>query len=108
MATVVLRGPLVILSRFQAILSIQEGVSEFKIVETNDFNQLPHITLAFRPGNDAAVNSFLAVRLSEVRALHAGLDRDLSRSQVSLLSLHEISSAAYVTSLSKVCRANTA
>ena len=80
--------------RFQAILSTHEGVSEFKIVETNDFNQLPHITLAFRPGNDATVKSFLAVRLSEVRASHASLERDLSRSQVILLSLHAISSAA--------------
>ncbi len=68
--------------RFQAILSIQEGVSVFRVVETNDFNQLPHITLAFRPGNDAAVKAFLAGRLSEVRASHASLERDLSRAQV--------------------------
>lgn len=27
----------------------------FRIMEINDFKQLPHITLAFRPGNDAAV-----------------------------------------------------
>ena len=68
--------------RFQAILSIQEGVSVFRVVETNDFNQLPHITLAFRQGNDAAVKSFLAGRLSEVRASHTTLERDLSRAQV--------------------------
>ena len=75
------------LRRFQATLSIQEGVSVFRVVETNDFNQLPHITLAFRPGNDAAVKSFLAGRLSEVRASHASLERDLSRAQVGCLSL---------------------
>ena len=68
--------------RFQAILSIQEGVSVFRVVETNDFNQLPHITLAFRPGNDAAVKSFLASRLLEVRTSHTSLERDLSRAQV--------------------------
>jgi hypothetical protein len=27
----------------------------FKLMEINDFKQLPHITLAFRPGNDTAV-----------------------------------------------------
>ena len=69
--------------RFQAILSIQEGVSVFKVVETNDFNQLPHITLAFRPGNDAAVKAFLASRLSEVQTSHERLRGDLSRAEVS-------------------------
>ena len=37
------------------MLSAIGSDSIFKIVETNDFNQLPHITLAFRPGNDVAV-----------------------------------------------------
>ena len=37
------------------MLSARGSDSIFKIVETNDFNQLPHITLAFRPGNDVAV-----------------------------------------------------
>ena len=55
----------------------------FKVVETNDFNQLPHITLAFRPGNDATVKAFLAGRLSEVQAVQTALERDLSRAQVS-------------------------
>ncbi len=43
--------------RFQAVLSCRAagGDSVFRIVETNDFKQLPHITLAFRPGNDTAV-----------------------------------------------------
>jgi hypothetical protein len=27
----------------------------FKIVEINDFKQLPHITLAFRSGSDASI-----------------------------------------------------
>lgn len=44
-----------IFCRFQAVLSARGSDSIFKIVETNDFNQLPHITLAFRPGNDVAV-----------------------------------------------------
>lgn len=41
--------------RFQSVLTVRGTESLFKIVETNDFKQLPHITLAFRPGNDAAV-----------------------------------------------------
>ncbi|CAK0779091.1 hypothetical protein CVIRNUC_004694 [Coccomyxa viridis] len=75
--------------RFQAILSIQEGVSVFKVVETNDFNQLPHITLAFRPGNDATVKAFLAGRLSEVQAVQTALERDLSRAQAEASSKGE-------------------
>ena len=37
------------------MLTVRGGESLFRIVETNDFKQLPHITLAFRPGNDTAV-----------------------------------------------------
>lgn len=39
----------------QAVLTAKGGDSVFKVVETNDFKQLPHITLTFRPGNDTAV-----------------------------------------------------
>lgn len=42
-------------SRFQSVLAVRGSESLFRIVETNDFKQLPHITLAFRPGNDASV-----------------------------------------------------
>ena len=41
--------------RFQAVLMARGTESLFRIVETNDFKQLPHITLAFRPGNDSTV-----------------------------------------------------
>jgi hypothetical protein len=39
----------------QAVLAAKGGDSVFRVVETNDFKQLPHITLTFRPGNDAAI-----------------------------------------------------
>jgi spindle assembly abnormal protein 6 len=48
--------------RFQAVLSLPRGASGdslFRIVETNDFKQLPHITLGFRPGNDASVKQVI-------------------------------------------------
>ncbi|DBA71002.1 TPA: hypothetical protein ACH3X2_011436 [Trebouxia sp. C0005] len=64
--------------RFQAVLSATGSDSVFKIVETNDFNQLPHITLAFRPGNDIAVKQFLAFRLSEVKLSNEHLTADLN------------------------------
>jgi hypothetical protein len=41
--------------RFQAVLAVRAADSGLKIVETNDFKQLPHITLAFRPGNNFTV-----------------------------------------------------
>ncbi|KAL6758042.1 centriole protein [Haematococcus lacustris] len=65
--------------RFQAVLSIRGSESLFKIVETNDFKQLPHITLAFRPGNDAAVKQFLAFRLLEVKGNAEDLTTQLAR-----------------------------
>lgn len=49
-------APLLTLAcRFQAVMSVRGQESIFKILEINDFKQLPHITLAFRPGNDAIV-----------------------------------------------------
>lgn len=41
--------------RFQAVLSCRPADSTLKIVETNDFKQLAHITLAFKPGDDFTV-----------------------------------------------------
>lgn len=41
--------------RFQAVLTARGSESVFRIMEINDFKQLPHITLAFRPGNDSVV-----------------------------------------------------
>lgn len=49
------RQPRAAPAALQAVLSVKGADSVFKIVETNDFKQLPHITLAFRPGNDSAV-----------------------------------------------------
>lgn len=36
-------------------MMVRGNESLFKIVEINDFKQLPHITLAFRPGNDLVI-----------------------------------------------------
>ncbi|GMH41103.1 hypothetical protein BSKO_09013 [Bryopsis sp. KO-2023] len=54
--------------RFQAELVVSGCESLFRIVETNDFNKLPHITLKFRSGSDTAIKQFLAFRLTEVRS----------------------------------------
>ena len=64
------------------MLAAREGASLFKVVETNDFNQLPHVSLAFRPGGDATVKQFLAGRLAELRAANARLEASLARTQV--------------------------
>jgi spindle assembly abnormal protein 6 len=53
--------------RFRAVLVMSGGESIFKMVETNDFKQLAHINLCFRPGTDLAVKSFLAFRLTEMQ-----------------------------------------
>lgn len=66
------------------MLLAREGSSVFKIMETNDFNQLPHITLAFRPGNDAAIKQFLASRLAEFKQYNETLKHNLDHTQVVL------------------------
>ncbi|KAF8068308.1 hypothetical protein HT031_001995 [Scenedesmus sp. PABB004] len=68
--------------RFAAVLAVGAGESVLKIVETNDFKQLPHVTLAFRPGNDFTVKQFLAFRLGEVKDDCAKLQDQLANSQV--------------------------
>lgn len=68
--------------RFQAVLSVRPGEATLQVVETTDFNQLPHVTLAFRPGSDAAVKAFLAGRLADVKAERAALAQQLSAATV--------------------------
>jgi spindle assembly abnormal protein 6 len=68
--------------RFQAVLLTKESSSIFRIMETNDFNQLPHVTLAFRPGNDGAIKQFLACRLAEFRLTNARLKHDVEQTKV--------------------------
>lgn len=70
--------------RFKAVLAMSQGDSVFKMVETNDFKQLPHISLCFRPGTDMAIKSFLAFRLTEVQQENESLDKDLKCSRAEL------------------------
>lgn len=67
---------------FQAELTTTGAASCLRIVETNDFNKLPHVSLKFRPGSDQAVKSFLAFRLSEVEEKSESLESQLTQSHV--------------------------
>ncbi|KAG2499100.1 hypothetical protein HYH03_003283 [Edaphochlamys debaryana] len=67
--------------RFQAVMTVRGGESVFKILEINDFKQLPHIALAFRPGNDSVVKQFLAFRLTEVKGNCQDLSDALSKTR---------------------------
>ncbi|EFN57105.1 hypothetical protein CHLNCDRAFT_143927 [Chlorella variabilis] len=75
------------LPRFQAVLSVggggAAGQGSLRVVENNDFKQLPHITLALRPGSDAAVKQWLAFRLGELRGDAGQLSQELERTQAS-------------------------
>ena len=64
--------------RFRGVLALSAGESIFKMVETNDFKQLAHISLCFRPGTDMAIKSFLAFRLTEVQQERDHLCSDLA------------------------------
>ena len=63
--------------------------STFRVVENNDFKQLPHISLAFRPGSDAAVKQFLAFRLGELRIDRDDLSAQLEHTQARTMHWHE-------------------
>lgn len=54
--------------RFKLVLHLAGAGALLKVVECNDFKELPHLTLQLRPGTDAAVKHFLAFRLKEVQA----------------------------------------
>ncbi|GBG65193.1 hypothetical protein CBR_g49985 [Chara braunii] len=60
--------------RFIGALGIRGGESAVRIIETNQFKHLSHISLFFRPGNDAAVKQYLAGRLAEFKAAKSALD----------------------------------
>ena len=74
-------------SRFQAVLTVRGAESIFRIVEINDFKQLPHITLTFRPGNDSSVKQFLAFRLLEVKGDCTDLTNELQGTKADKESL---------------------
>lgn len=67
--------------RFQAVLQSHGPQATFKVVENNDFKQVPHISLTFRPGSDAAVKQFLAFRLTELKSDCGQLSHELERTQ---------------------------
>ena len=41
--------------RFRCVLAMDGSQSVMRVVETNDFKQLSHISLLFRPGSDTAI-----------------------------------------------------
>ena len=41
--------------RYKCVLETYSGQSLLKVVETNDFKQLAHISLLFRPADDKAI-----------------------------------------------------
>ena len=41
--------------RFMCVLTMDGSQSVMRVVETNDFKQLSHISLLFRPGSDTAI-----------------------------------------------------
>ena len=73
--------------RFLAVLSLSRGDSTFSIVEANQFRHLAHITLGFRPGNDASIKQYLAGRVLELKGARADLGAKLSQTEAHLQGL---------------------
>jgi spindle assembly abnormal protein 6 len=50
--------------------------SVLSIVEMNEFNHVIHLSLLFRPGNDAAIKSYLSSSLRVALMRYEGLQQD--------------------------------
>ena len=73
--------------RFLAVLNLSRGDSTFSIVEANQFRHLAHITLSFRPGNDASIKQYLAGRVLELKKVREDLCAKLSQTETHLQGL---------------------
>jgi spindle assembly abnormal protein 6 len=67
-------------SHFLANLDLDSGI--FSIIETNEFKHLTHLSLRFRPGNDAAVKSYLASTLIQSQTTCREQHNELQRCQL--------------------------
>lgn len=75
--------------KFRAVLCLSTLESQLKLVETNDFKQIPHICLSFRCGSDSDIKSFLAYRLNELISERDVLQSQVSSSRADLRIAHE-------------------
>ncbi len=73
-------------SHFVANLDTDSGI--FSIVETNEFKHLNHLSLQFRPGNDACIKSYLAATLSQCQHQNELLLSDLENLRLSFDTLN--------------------
>lgn len=70
--------------RFKAVLECCDGEWIFKLVETNDFKQIPHICLTFRRGDNHSVHCFLALRASELKVERDKLSETVVQQELEL------------------------
>ncbi|GAQ88756.1 ER-Golgi vesicle-tethering protein/Myosin class II heavy chain [Klebsormidium nitens] len=92
--------------RFVAILRLRGGDSSVSIVETNQFKHLSHISLNFRPGNDAAVKQYLAGRLAEFKAANHDYHEKLTRA-LHMLDTAQKDNSRLASEVSKLKDSNT-
>jgi spindle assembly abnormal protein 6 len=70
--------------------------SSLGVVETNKFKHLSHISLAFKPGDDASIKQYLAARLMDVKGERDGFaasHRDAAASHAAALRDLELAAA---------------
>lgn len=51
--------------RFFAVLRVNDGVPQFRVVESNQFKQLTHLSLRFQLGTDETIKQYLSGRLKQ-------------------------------------------
>ncbi|EQC29981.1 hypothetical protein SDRG_12260 [Saprolegnia diclina VS20] len=80
---------------YLAVLNTQDEAKKgiFSIVETNPFKHLTHLSLAFKPGDDAEIKLYLAARLRQTTNEKRQFQRDLAAT-TSTLDMTAASEAA--------------
>ncbi|CAM9583549.1 unnamed protein product [Chrysoparadoxa australica] len=81
------------------------GLGTFSVVETNHFKDLTHLSLQFRPGNDAAIKSYLAARLRQLKGEKSALAQRLTMCEAALADgNHKLEAATEELSLLRANR----
>lgn len=75
--------------RYRAELTYTSNTkAQLKILESNDFKDLSHITLHLIPGSDTDIKQFLAFRLQEAKSQCQQLQETIASSRNEVRSLH--------------------
>lgn len=75
--------------KFLLLLAEESGDWIFKLVETNNFKHLCHLSLNISPANDADIKTHMAMKMKQLKENLATKNREVSNQEVRLNNLTE-------------------